>query len=318
MLLLSEENVRELLPMKECVEVMDRLFQDAGAGGAVNASRYRIPLPGGGSHQVMAGMSTALGATGLKTYAGGRGSGSNMLVLLYGLNPVGPVALLSANALGAIRTGAASGVATKYMAREDAQSVGVIGSGRQARTQLAAICAVRPITQAWVYSPTPERRAAFAQEMAASLGIAIEAVESAEAAVAKADIVATITNSRDPVLKGEAIRPGTHINAAGSNSWMRRELDETAIKRSALIVVDDLPQAKTEAGDLIWAYEQRAFQWEQVAELGQLAAKRIPGRPSTDAITLFESQGIGMEDVAAGMHVYRKAIERGLGQQVEL
>ena len=224
--------------------------------------------------------------------------------------------MIAANALGQIRTGAASGVATRYMAREDATTVGVIGTGSQARTQLAAVCAVRPIQRAWVFSRTPERRESFAKEMAQELGIEVRAAETAEAAVRDTAIVCVITNAREPVVDGEAFAPGTHINAAGSNSWSRRELDDTAVRRSDLVVVDDLPQAKIEAGDLIWAAERRAFRWEQAFELGNVVVGRIDGRPSPQAITLFESQGIGTEDVAAGMHVYRKALEQGVGRDV--
>jgi alanine dehydrogenase len=318
MLMLSEEHVRQLLPMDECVDVMERLFQDAGAGGTSNASRYRMPLPNG-AQQVMAGMSTALGAAGLKTSAGGGGrNGPSTLVLLYGLDPVEPLALISARALGAIRTGAASGIATKYMARPDAATVGIIGSGYQARTQLEALCCVRSVSQVWVFSRTAARRESFAHEMSESLDVPVAPVNSAEAAVAEADIVVTITNSSEPVVSGETLRQGTHINAAGGNHWRRRELDDTAVRRSGLIAVDDLPQARIEAGDLIWAHERRAFQWDQVVELGQVVSGRVQGRPSADAITLFESQGIGLEDVAAGMHVYRKAVEQGLGQRFEL
>ena len=318
MLLLNEDEVRHLLPMDECVEVMDRLFQDAGAGQTGNMSRYRIPIPGG-THQIMAGMSPAFGATGLKTYAIGRGARvPNMLVLLYGLETTEPLALLSANALGAIRTGAASGVATRYMANPGASTVGVIGTGGQAKTQLAAVCAARTIRHAWVFSRTPEHRAAFAKEMETALGIPVSPAATAEAAANEADIVVTITNSREPVVSGEALRPGTHINAAGSNHWMRRELDETAIRRCQTIVVDDLAQAKIEAGDLIWAAERQAFRWEQVVELGAVASGRVPGRPSPEAITLFESQGLGIEDVAAAMHVYENAVAQGIGRQIAL
>ena len=318
MLLLNEDEVRQLLPMDRCVEVMDRLFQEAGAGQTGNMSRYRIPIPGG-THQIMAGMSPASGATGLKTYAIGQGARvPNMLVLLYGLETTEPLALLSANALGAIRTGAASGVATKYMANPNASTVGVIGSGGQARTQLAAVCVAREIRQAWVFSRTPERCEAFAKEMEASLGVPVSPAASAEAAVSEADIVITITNAREPVVPGEALQAGSHINAAGSNHWMRRELDETAIRRSATIVVDDLAQAKIEAGDLIWAAERQAFRWEQVVELGDVASGRVPGRPSPEAITLFESQGLGIEDVAAAMYVYENAVAQGIGRQVAL
>ncbi len=316
MLAISEEEVRQLLTMEECLEVLEELFREAAQGGTVNASRYRIPLPKG-RHHVMAGMSHALGATGLKSYVS-VGGGTRMVVVLFDIESGEALALLGAHVLGQLRTGAASGVATKYMARPDAATVGIIGSGYQARTQLEAVCAVRTIRQVWAYSRTPEHRIEFAREMTAMLGVPVEAVATAEAAVAEADIVVTITTSREPVFQGEALRPGTHINAAGSNSDQRRELDETAVRRSDLIVVDDLPQARIEAGELIWAHEQGAFQWEDAVELAQVVSGAVQGRPNANAITLFESQGIGIEDVAAGMHVYRKAVERGMGRTLEL
>ena len=318
MLLINEDEVRQLLPMDECIDVLDRLFADAGQGQTANVSRYRMSLPKG-LHHNLAGMSMAFGASGLKTYvSAGGGSPAKMLVLIYSMETGEPLTLMSANALGQIRTGAASGVASNYMARENAQTVGVIGSGYQAETQLAAVCGVRSITQAWVYSRAPEKRDSFAERMTAQLGISVAAVETPEAAVAESDVVITITNSREPVFNGDSLRPGTHINAAGSNHWIRRELDETTIRRSDLIVVDDLPQAKIECGELLWAHERRAFRWEQVIELGTVVVGAHKGRPSENAITLFESQGIGIEDVAAGMHVYQKAIAQGLGRQVEL
>ena len=309
MLMLTEDEVRALLPMDECVDVLDRLFQESAKGETSNMSRYRLPLPRG-SHQVMAGSVPSMGASGLKTYASGAGGGSQMIVLLYSTETAEPIAMMAANNLGALRTGAASGVATRYMAREDASTVGVIGSGSQARTQLAAVCVARPIKQAWVYSRKPENREAFAKEMSAELGVPVTAVDSPEAAVREADVVCVITNSREPVVDGNAFRAGTHINAAGSNNWVRREIDETAIKRSSLIVVDDLADARIECGELIWAAERRAFRWEKAVELRDVVGGRVQGRPSADAITLFESQGLAIEDVAAGMHVYRKALER--------
>ncbi len=318
MLLINEDEVRQLLPMNECLVVMEQLFQDAAQGHTSNMVRQRIPLPRG-LHHLLAGMSTAFGATGLKTYASGGGGGgaARMLVLLFHIETGEPLAMVSADALGQLRTGAASGVATKHMARPEAGTVGIIGSGYQAETQLAAVCGVRSIRHAWVYSRTAERRTAFAEKMSASLGTPVTAVNTAEAAVAEADIVVTITNSREPLFNGEALRPGTHINAAGSNHWQRRELDETAVRRSELVVVDDLPQAKVEAGDLLWAYARRAFRWERAVELRNVISGQVAGRPTNDAITLFESQGIGIEDVAAGMHVYRKALEQGLGRQLD-
>ncbi|MDA0797460.1 MAG: ornithine cyclodeaminase family protein [Chloroflexi bacterium] len=315
--MLSEDEVRDLLPMNECVDVLDDLFKEMAAGTVSNMNRYRVPLPRG-SMQVMAGMSSANGATGLKTYVTGAGAPSQMVVLLFDLATAAPIAFVAANALGAIRTGAASGVATRHMARADAKIAAIIGTGSQAHTQLAAVAAARPLDRALVYSRTQEKRERFAAEMAAELGIPVEAVATAEDAVAGADIVCTITNSRDPVFDGTKLKPGTHVNAAGSNGWIRREVDDETIKRSALIACDDISDAKIECGELIWAAERRIFRWETAVELRDVVGGRVAGRPTPDAITLFESQGLAVEDVAAGMHVYRKALERGIGRQVDV
>jgi alanine dehydrogenase len=315
MLMLNEDQVRELLPMGECVDVLDDLFKEWAAGPVSNMDRYRVPLPRG-SMQVMAGMSAANGATGLKTYVTGAGALSQMVVLLFDLTTAQPIAMLAANGLGAIRTGAASGVATRHMASADAKTVAVIGSGSQARTQLLAVCAVRDINRVLIYSRTPENRERFAAEMAEELGVTVEAVASAEDAIADAQVVCAITNSRDPVFDGSKLAPGTHVNAAGSNGWIRREIDDETIKRSDLVVVDSLSDAKIECGELIWAAERRIFRWETAVELRDVAGGRVAGRPSANAITLFESQGLAIEDVAAGMHVYRKAIEQGIGNDV--
>ena len=315
MLLLSEDQVRDLLPMGECVDVLDELFKEWAAGPVSNMDRYRVPLPRG-SMQVMAGMSAANGATGLKTYVTGAVAGSRMVVLLFDLASAQPIAMLAANALGAIRTGAASGVATRHMAREDATTAAVIGSGSQARTQLLAVCAVRAIERVLIYSRTPEHRERFAAQMAEELSVRVEPVGSADEAVAGAQVVCAITNSREPVFDGAQLTPGTHVNAAGSNGWMRREVDDETIKRSDLVVVDSLSDAKIECGELIWAAERRIFRWETAVELRDVVGGRVAGRPSADAITLFESQGLAIEDVAAGMHVYRKALAQGIGNEV--
>lgn len=315
MLIVSDEEVRALLPMSAALEALERIFKEAAAGTVSNMSRYRVPLMRG-SQQVMAASSAELGLTGLKTYVSSGGGGSQMVVLLYSIETAQPVAFIAANSMGAIRTGAASGIATRYMARAEASTVGVIGSGSQARTQLAAVCAVRPIERALVYSRTQAHRESFAEEMSRELGVAVEAVDSPEAAVAEADVVCVITNAREPVVDGKAFRDGTHVNAAGSNSWMRRELDEAAVRRAELVVVDDLADAKIESGDLIWAAERRAFRWERAVELRDVVGGRVAGRPSPEALTLFESQGLALEDIAAGAHVYHQAIERGMGHEV--
>ena len=218
--------------------------------------------------------------------------------------------------MGQIRTGAASGLATRYMARADADSVGVIGSGFQARSQLEAVCAVRDIKRARVYSRRQERREEFAQRMGERLNLEITPVDSAQECVSDVAVAVTITSARDPVLEGDWLAPGTHVNAAGGNHWMRREVDEAAVLRSEVIAVDDLDQAKIECGDLIWPESRGEFRWDMVCELQDVIAGRVSGRPNDQAVTLFESMGVALEDIAAAQLVYRKAREQGIGQEL--
>ena len=223
---------------------------------------------------------------------------------------------MEAGRLGQVRTGAASGVATKYMARPDARTVGVIGSGYQAETQLEAICRVRPVERVRVYSRNLERRNAFADRSAASLGIEVTTVDSAEECVRDADVVAVITSATSPVLKGDWLAEGAHVNAAGGNHWLRRELDGRAVARASLIVADDAEQARLECADLIHPVERGALTWQRVRELWEVVSGAVPGRASAGDVTLFESQGIALEDIAAGYRVYRLARERGVGTEV--
>ena len=255
------------------------------------------------------------GLLGLKSYTVSRG-GARFYVSLFDAMTGELLAFIEADKLGQMRTGAASGVATKYLARENATSVGVYGSGWQAASQLAAVCAVRQIEEVKVYSHKPENRERFCQQMAAELGIAnILAVDTPEAA-ADADIIITITSSREPVVLGEWLKPGTHINAAGGNSILRREFDDDAIKRAGFIAVDSLDQAKLESGEFVTAVEKGLLVWERVQELRQVVAGNLPGRTERDQITLFKSLGIAIEDVAAAAVVYQKAKEKNVGKEI--
>ena len=320
-LLLKEEDVRSLLTMDACLAAVEEAFRLRAHGQAMVRPRTRMTMPDG-THQLMAGwVGGEINAFGLKSYGGPHKPGvhgGGMVVLLYDGETSALLAILEGNLLGQIRTGAASGVATRYMAREEARTVGIIGAGRQAATQLEAVCKVRGIQQAWVYSRGQERREAFAEEMARWFDVPVTAVDSGEACVREADIVVTITSASEPVLQGEWLREGTHVNAAGSNHYLRRELDDEAIRRAVLITVDDLPQAQTESGELMAAAARGVLQWERVREMAEVVEGRIPGRPDPDAITLFESQGIATWDVAAAMVTYHAARERGVGVEVAL
>ena len=313
-LFLNESEVAQLLPMAECIDVLEEAFAHAGAGQVDLKPRSRIRMPGGFFH-FMAAADAGHQVFGYKAYPSFAG-GARMVVMLYDYASGALLSCMEASRLGQIRTGAASGLATRWMARGDADSVGIIGSGFQARSQLEAVCAVRDIQRAKVYSRSPERREQFAQRMGERLNLEITPVDTAQECLSDVAVAVTITSARDPVLEGDWLSPGTHINAAGGNHWIRREIDEAAVLRSSVIAVDDLDQAKIECGDLLWPESRGEFRWDQVCELQDIIAGRVLGRPDDQAVTLFESMGVALEDIAAAQLVYRKAKEQGIGQEL--
>lgn len=319
-LYLSEADVNRVLTMEIALECVARSFRLLGEGKAANSPRSRLRLPNRGVFNFMSAAAPGAGVMGLKAYGVTRGNAPRFYVQLFSSETGELLALMEAGDLGQIRTGAASGVATERLARQDAESVGVIGSGYQARSQLEAVVKARGeqsrITRANVYSRKHRNREKFAEEMTQRLGIEVTPVMSGEECVADADIVITMTSASQPVLKGEWLKDGAHINAAGANHWMRRELDNNAVWNSNIIAVDDLEQAKLECGDLIYPVELGMIRWEEVHSLADFmdanAADRI-GRTSPEQITLFESQGIAVQDIVTGIRVYELALERGIG-----
>ena len=315
-LFLNEQEVVQLLPMDECIDALDRAFAHAGSGQVDNKPRSRIRMPGGFFH-FMAAADGGQGVFGYKAYPSFAGpGGSKMMVMLYDYQTGELLTCMEAGRMGQIRTGAASGLATRYMARDDAATVAVIGSGFQARTQLEAVCNERAISEARVFSRRQERREDFAIRSSERLGVNVRPVEGAQECVEGADIVITITSAREPVALGEWLAPGAHVNAAGGNHWLRREIDEAAVLRSEVIVVDDLEQARIECGDLMWLEARGSFRWDMAHELRNVVAGRVPGRITQDGITLFESMGVALEDIAAAELVYRKARDQGIGQEL--
>jgi ornithine cyclodeaminase/alanine dehydrogenase-like protein (mu-crystallin family) len=313
-LFLREGDVEALVSMDDVIDVVERGFREHGAGRAVNRPRQRVSVEGATLHVMAAGI-PAWDVLGLKSYAVTPG-GRRFVSLLYSTQTGDLLAMMEADMLGRLRTGAASAVATKYLARAEAGSVGLIGTGWQAKTQLLAIARVRPVALVKAYSRTPQHREAFAAEMVQELGAEVVAVDTAEEAVADTDIIVTITSARDPVLLGAWLRPGMHVNAAGSNAAHRRELDGEAVARADRVIVDAKDQALVEAGDLLAAIADRRLTWEQVDELGGVVAGAVPGRQDDRQITLFESLGIALEDVATMHLVYTRARESGRGEEI--
>lgn len=321
-LFLTEQDVTDLLTMEDTIAAVESVFKRQATGQATNEPRRRVRAQG----SILMTMSAAVsgfqdasgtefqGLLGVKSYTVAGGT-ARFYVSLFDALTGELLAFIEADKLGQMRTGAASGVATKYLARPDAKTVGIYGTGWQAQSQLAAVCAVRPIEEVKVFSRRPEHREKFARTMAAELNITnIHGVES-EAAAADADILVTITSSREPVFQGAWLKPGVHINAAGGNSILRREFDEEAIKRAALLTVDSLDQAKIESGEFVMAVEKGLLVWERVKELRFVVNGDMPGRTGADQITLFKSLGIALEDVATAAVIYQKAKAQNVGKE---
>lgn len=299
MLHITEEQVRQTLPVRDCIEVL----RDALSREYINIPRYRLKSDNSLLH-VMSASIPSLGVMGLKSYGTSK-AGTSFAVLLFDEKSGILLSVVEANALGQIRTGSASGLATDLLARKDAKVGAVIGAGFQAETQLLAIDAVRDLQEIRVFSRDPEKRKAFIEKMRGRARAALQEGTSAEYCVRGADIVCSITSSSEPVVLGSWLKDGCHINAAGGNWASKRELDEAAIRKCGFICADSREQARLESGDLIPAVKD----WNKLPELTDLL-KGKPGRTAPEQITLFKSLGIAAEDVAAANYVYRSLSER--------
>ncbi len=314
-LLLNEDDVRQVLTMEMALEAVEMGLRKLALDEAQNVARARTQTDHSMMH-VMSAAAKTLGYMGYKAYSTNR-RGPQFHVGLFDGKTGAFVAVIQADYLGQVRTGAASGVATQYMARPDASEVGLFGSGKQARTQAVAVCKVRKVRRIQVYSPNEEHRRQFAEEMSKQCGVEIEPVPRPELAAQDKDIVITATASREPVLNGHWLAEGTHINAIGSNFLGKVEIDAVAVRRCESIVVDSKDQARVEAGDFVQALEDGSIHWADVHELGQVIVGRYTGRAHAQDVTLFKSLGIAIEDVAVAGKVYEKAKAAGVGRFVE-
>ena len=247
---INEAEVRQILTMGMAIEAVEEISRKQAAGKVIVHPRRRFALPGGGFFHYMAALDTEAGLIAMKQYTYVNGV-LRFLVPLYEISTGALLALIEADFMGQQRTGAASGVATKFLARQDARSAAIIGTGGQAKTQLEAVAAARKLDTVRVYSRDPERRRAFCEEMSECLGTDVRPASSSSEAVRLADIVNTATTSSKPVLDGHNLAEGVHVNAIGANHAHKRELDETAISRANVIFVDSIEQSRQEAGDLI-------------------------------------------------------------------
>ncbi len=315
-LLISEAEVKSLLTMQIALDAVETSFKRLADHSAENHSRHRLHADKTFLHY-MAAADTAGGYMGMKIYTSVNRV-LRFMIPLYRIETGEFLALIEADYAGQMRTGAASGIATKYLARADAKHVGIIGTGLQSRTQLEAMVAVRNITSAKACGRDPERREKFAREMSDKLKIPVTPAANAEEAVSSADIVIASTTSSNPVLEGRWLKPGTHINAIGANFPQKRELDAEAIRRSNVITADSREQSKVESGDLIQMYADDERRWREVVEIADVVSGKVAGRRSESDITLFKSNGIAIEDVVTAGKIYELAKEKGIGRDVPM
>ena len=314
-LLLNEDEVKNLLTMEMALEAVESVLRKLGLDEAQNIPRSRCQTDHVVLH-VMSAAAKSLGITGYKAYSTSR-QGANFHVGLFDGKTGELTALLQADYLGQMRTGAASGVATKYLARPEAATIGLFGTGKQARTQLLAVCKVRAIKHVSVFSRNDENRRAFCAEMAPLCQCLVEPASRPEEAATGKDIVITATSSRDPVLQGDWLTDGAHLNIIGSNYLSKSEIDVTVVRRAKSIFVDSIDQAHLEAGDFRQARDAGVLQWSSIRELGELVAGRAPGRQQPGDITLFKSLGLAVEDIATAAKVVAKAKEAKVGRWID-
>ncbi|MBD3335464.1 MAG: ornithine cyclodeaminase [Candidatus Eisenbacteria bacterium] len=325
--LLSRRDVEEVLSMEDCMTAVESGFAALARGEAKMPQRAAIPVE---DHKGL--------FLGMPAYIGGAGEALGLkVVTVYPNNPgrydlpttlgtlllcdpaTGKVmAIMDAGYLTAMRTGAASGVATKYLAREDAAVGTLFGAGVQARKQVEAVHLARPLKKLYVLDISPEARDRLIQDLGQRLGIEMEPTDDAQTAVKEADVIITATSSPEPIFDGRWLQPGVHVNNIGSHSPKARELDTTTVKRSRFIA--DLKEANlVEAGDILLPIAEGAVGPEHIqASLGEIVIGEKPGRTAADEITVFKSCGLAIQDMATALAVYRAAEKRGVGREVEI
>ncbi|GHU30139.1 ornithine cyclodeaminase [Betaproteobacteria bacterium] len=313
-LFLNEDDVRQLLTMPLAIEAVEEAHKELSLARGIDIPRQRTRLPQTALH-ILQGALPGRDAIGYKAYTSNR-SGVRFLVHVFSASSGVLRAVLEADTLGMMRTGAASGVATRWLARPDAEVMGVFGAGWQAEGNVTAIAAVRKLRKVKVFARNAERLAAFCTKMSGHLGLDVVPAASPEETVRGSDIVSTITTAVTPLFDAAWLSPGTHINAAGSNSLIRREIGEDVLKVCRPIVVDSIDTALKEAGDLLPLLEKGRLGERQLVELGDVILGRHPGRRTPEDMTLFESQGLAIQDISLAVRLEALAREQGRGVEL--
>ena len=310
-LFLNEHDVHRLLTMPLAIEAVEDAHKELSLSKAIDIPRQRTRLPKTALH-ILQGALPSGDAIGYKAYTSNR-SGVRFLVHVFSASSGVLRVVLEADYLGMMRTGAASGVATKWLARSDAEILGVFGSGWQAEGNIEAVASVRKLRKIKVFSRNKERLAAFCLKMSDRLHLDVAPAESPEETVRGSHIISTITTASAPLFDAAWLEPGAHINAAGSNSLIRREVGEDVLKVSSPIVVDSVDSALREAGDLLPILEKGRLSKRQLIELGDVILGRHPGRSKAEDITLFESQGMAIQDISVAIRLETLAREQNVG-----
>lgn len=313
-LYLTEDDVCRLVDMRIALDAVRGAFRALGEGTAENVPRRRAAAPGVMLHAMHAAAGY-LGVAGAKVYSTTKAV-AVFHVLLYDAASGRLLAMIEADHLGRLRTGAASGVATELMARPDSTTVGLFGTGRQAVTQLEAVLAVRRISRVEVCSRDADRCAAFADEMSGRLDVEIAPALRPDMAVMEKDIVITATSAKSPLFDGNLLTEGVHLNVVGSNFLRKSEIDVTTVRRADVIVCDSVEACRHEAGDFVASIEAGVMSWENVHDLSAVVTGNATGRATPDDVTLFKSVGLAIEDVALGYEVYQRAQDAGVGREL--
>ena len=312
-LYLTEADVQRLLTIDIAIDVCEEAFRRLAAGEAENIPRARAQAPGIVLH-AMSAAAGYLGLVGWKCYTTTR-QGARFHVGLYDASG-SLLAMIEADKLGQLRTGATTGVAVEWMADPQAAEMGLFGAGWQAEMQLAAVARVRPIKIAYVYSRNEQKRRDFAERMSDQLGIEVRPVDRPQEAAEELPIVVTATTSREPVFDGGSLAEGTLVCAVGSNWLNRAEIDSNVIRRADNIVCDSIQACQIEAGDFADALEKGVFDWPRAVELSQVVAGRATARNTRESIVLFKSVGLAIEDVALGGKLLELAREQHVGREL--
>lgn len=315
-LFISENDVKQLLTVAMAMEAVESAHRDLALGLAIDTPRARSRLPQTVLH-ILQGALPAQGVIGYKAYTTNR-SGNRFLVHLFDSATGQLRAIIESDYLGMIRTGAVSGLAAKWLARPDSTVAGVFGAGWQAEGHVRAICAALPLERVKVFSRHADKLQAFCQRLSDLTGVPVVPAANAEETVRDSDLLGTVTTAVQPLFEADWLEEGVHINAAGSNALIRQELSEAAVRRCSLVTVDSVPTALAEAGDLLPLLEKGRLHQRQLIELGDVIVGRQAGRTSREQITLFESQGMAIQDLAVALRVLDAAEAAGLGREIPL